>query len=230
MDLDYGLRKLYRPLEQTLSAKVVDRALGVETAEMVQLAEVGLDAPDRVHYQPAGWLDLPRILRRDEVTADDVFLDLGCGKGRAVLMAARYPFRRVIGVELSERLLAVAQANVAASRARRRCGEVELHRADAVDYRIPDDVTVVYMFNPFGGAIFDAAIGHLIESVDRRPRTVRLIYRNAVHHDRLLSTGRVELVRRALPPRPNREWRRAVSLRLYVIGPADHRLEEHQAA
>jgi len=230
MDRIYALRKSYRPLEQTLSAKVVDRALGVETTDMVHLAELDLDAPDRVDYQPAGWLDLPRILRRDEVTADDVFLDLGCGKGRVVLMAARYPFRRVIGVDISERLLGVAQANVAAGRARRRCGEVELHRADVVDYRISDDVTVVYMFNPFGGAIFDAAIGHLIESVDRRPRTVRLIYRNAVHHDRLLRTGRVELTRRALPPRPTREWRRAVSLRLYVIGPADPRLEERQAA
>ena len=222
-----GLRRPYLTIEKTLSAKVVDRVLGVETTEMVRLAELGLDAMDRVHYEPAGWLDLARILRPDKVTGDDVFVDLGCGKGRVVLMAARYPFRRVIGVELSERLLAVAQANVAAVRTRRRCGQVELHRADIVDYRIPDDVTVVYMFNPFGGAIFDAAIGHLIESVDRRPRTVRLIYRNAVHHDRLLRTGRVDLVRRSRPPGPNREWR---SLQLYTIRPADASSHERQAA
>lgn len=223
-----GLRRPYRMLQRTLG-RIGDRALGIETTDGARLVDLGVEAMDREDYHPAGWLDLARILRRDEVAPDDVFLDLGCGKGRVVLMAARYPFRRVIGVDISERLLTVARANVAACRARRRCGDVVLHRADVVHYRVPDDVTVVYLFNPFGGATFDAALARVLESIDRRPRTVRLIYRNAVHHDRLLQTGRVELVRRALPPRPNREWRRAVALRLYVIRPADSPSRELQA-
>ena len=56
------------------------------------------------------------------------------------------------------------------------------------------------------------------------------LYRNAVHHDRLSGTGRVELARRALPPRLDRAWRSALSLRLYVIGAADPPPLERQAA
>ena len=52
----------------------------------------------------------------------DVFLDLGAGKGRMLLAASRYPFRRVIGVELSDRLAAIARSNVAAFRLRARSG------------------------------------------------------------------------------------------------------------
>src|SRR6185437_13426578 len=76
------------------SRHVIDRALNVETATLVALARFGLDAPDRVEYEAGGWLDLLRVLRPGAVTADDVFLDLGSGKGRVLLQAAQYRFAR----------------------------------------------------------------------------------------------------------------------------------------
>jgi hypothetical protein len=91
--------------------------------------------------------------------------------------------------------------------------------ADVLHYRIPDDVTVVYMFNPFGGAVFDAAIGELIASVDRRPRRVRVIYRNGRNSERLTRTGRFRLVRESLGLRPGRAWREATAVRLFVLEP-----------
>ena len=44
--------------------------------------------------------------------ADFTFLDLGSGKGRTLLMAADYPFRRVVGVELLPTLHQTAQENL----------------------------------------------------------------------------------------------------------------------
>ena len=136
-----------------------------------------------------------------------------------VLLAARYPFARVIGVEISEELTAVARRNLAQGRHRRRCREVELVTADALDYRIPDDVTVVYLYNAFRGGTFDAVIANLIASVNRRPRTVRLIYLNPQEHDRLMDTGRVRLVRTAGRLRLRRDEGARAYLRLYAIGP-----------
>src|SRR6478609_9761998 len=76
----------------------------VKTSGRTDLDVYGLDADDRVYYIPSNWLTLRRVLRRHDVRPDDVFIDLGSGKGRMVLEAARYPFRRVIGVELAQPL------------------------------------------------------------------------------------------------------------------------------
>jgi tRNA1(Val) A37 N6-methylase TrmN6 len=100
----------------------------------------------RGFYRPLPWGALSRILRQEDVGPDDTFLDLGAGKGRAVfLAAARYPFKRVIGVELSKDLSDVARANIDRLRDQLICQDVHIVNADVLDYEIPDDVTVVFL-------------------------------------------------------------------------------------
>ena len=64
------------------------------------------DHPDRTNYLPSPWHVLPRALRYVGVSDRDVFVEFGCGKGRVVHQAARRPFRRVVGVEISPVLAA----------------------------------------------------------------------------------------------------------------------------
>jgi SAM-dependent methyltransferase len=217
------LIRSYRALARGLSRELVDRALNVETSQPVSLTQLGLEAPDRVGYEAGGWLDLPRVLRARDVGPDDVFLDLGSGKGRILLQAAQYRFARVIGVELSELLSAIARRNAASCRLRPRCGAIELVISDAIDYTIPDDVSVVYLFNPFRQATFDSVLTRLVESVDRRPRRLRLIYRNAIHHELLLGRG-FTLERLSPGPRPTRAWSQRTAIRLYVLQPSSGRV------
>jgi SAM-dependent methyltransferase len=212
-------RRAYRWAHR-VAGRLVDRLLGIDTADEVRLERLGLAGPERVDYQPSGWLTLWRILRPKEVSPADVFLDLGSGKGRVVLLAARYRFGRVIGVELSEGLTSVARDNVAACQSRLRCGDIELVNADVTTYPIPDDVSVVYMNNAFRGSIFDAAMRNLMDSVDRHPRTVRLIYSNARDHERLMRTGRFSVARESRGLRVGREWRADTAIRLYVLKPS----------
>ena len=204
---------------RSVAVAVLDRALNIDTGGIVELEDLDLPDFEREGYEGSGWLDLRRMLRRGEVGPEDVFLDLGSGKGRVVLLAARHPFAKVIGVEISEALTAVARRNLVQSRHRRRCGSVELVTADALDYPIPDEVTVVYLYNAFRGATFDAVIGNLIASVDRRPRCVRLIYLNPQEHERLVGTGRIRLVRTAGRLRLQRDEGAKAYLRLYVLEP-----------
>ena len=53
---------------------------------------------------------LPTVSGRIEAYG---FVDVGAGKGRALLLAAELPFRKIIGVELNEELTRIAQKNVA---------------------------------------------------------------------------------------------------------------------
>jgi SAM-dependent methyltransferase len=151
---------------------------------------------DNVRYEASGWSYLPRALPRDSVSGSDVFLDIGSGKGRVIYQAARYPFRRVMGVEVSEELNEVAHANIETRRRKLVCQDIELVTADAAGFDIPDDVTVAYLFYPFVGDTFRAVMGKLVESLDRRPRRLRLIYVCPKLEDEVLATGRFGLERR----------------------------------
>ena len=128
-----------------------------------------------MYYIASNWRTLRRALRRYEIGPDDVFIDIGSGMGRMVLEASRFPFKRVIGVELASKLHAIAQQNVKRMQRRARCTEIELVNTDILDYDFPDDVTFVYMFNPFRGAIFQGVAEMMIHSLDRNPRPLHLI-------------------------------------------------------
>ncbi|HKB50525.1 MAG TPA: class I SAM-dependent methyltransferase [Solirubrobacterales bacterium] len=171
-----------------------ERRFGVKTSYRIPGEDLGHTDERFLHYEPAGWRTLQQALPKRSVSAEDVFIDLGSGMGRTVLRAAEYPFKRVIGVELSPALHAIAVENVERCRPRRRCGEVELVCADVLAFDFPDDVTVVFLYNPFRSEIFDEAMAALFRSVARNPRRVRILYRNPVEHRRLLDTGRVRVL------------------------------------
>jgi SAM-dependent methyltransferase len=163
--------ELARRLERS-AGRVLDRGLDTSAAA----TEPEHEHSDRVHYVPSPWHVLPRALRYLGVTDRDVFVDFGCGKGRVVHQAARRPFRRVIGVEVSPALAEAARSSLAARRHQHRCRDVEIVVADVTAFRVPDDFTVGYFFQPFTGETFDRVLRGIVESIDREPRRVRLIY------------------------------------------------------
>ena len=197
----------------------LDRRYRVQTLEEVNLEDLGLAAQDREYYGPSRWTTLRKILPQHEVGEQDVFIDFGSGKGRIVLQAATYPFKRVIGIELSEQLNEIALANLRRYSARAECADIQLVRADARDFNVPDDVTVAFFYNPFKGAIFESVIGKLIASYDRSPRRMRIIYRNPVEEAALLATGRIRTIRSVAEITATTDRSRWDSIRMYEIAP-----------
>ena len=213
---DKILKPVYVLLRSRLTDVLFEHPTGIRTSTEVGLEELGLAAEHRSGYKPSGWLSLRRVLRRREVRPTDVFLDLGSGMGRVVIQAARYPFRRVLGVELSPQLHRIAVDNVRRSVPGHRLGDVELVNCDVLDYAVPDDVTVAYFANPFTGRIFAAALDNLLSSLERNPRTLRLIYFNPVEERMILERGG-QPVRTVRGMRPSREWSRSNSIRMYRL-------------
>jgi SAM-dependent methyltransferase len=110
---------------------------------------------------------------------DFVFLDLGSGKARTLLMASDYPFRRIVGVELLPALHQSARENLSKYRSEsQKCFALESICVDATDFPFPAEPTVLYLFNPFPEAGLRRMIANLEQSLRAHPRAVYVLYHN----------------------------------------------------
>lgn len=168
-------------------ARRFDRRHRIETNTVVPVAAMH-DVPEdlarhAVHYEPT---TLPKFERAMRALAIDharfTFVDYGSGKGRVLLLAARYPFRRVIGVEMSAALNDVAAANVEAfGRGGSLAAPIELHCADAREFPVPDGDLVAYFYNPFDELVLREVWEKLRKSLRLAPRELAVVYINPAH-------------------------------------------------
>jgi hypothetical protein len=101
-------------------------------------------------------------------------VDAGSGKGRALLLASGYPFREVIGVELSPELDRIARANVLTYAPAR--SDVRSIQADVAEFAWPPGPLVIYMWNSFTGPVMERVLKNLEASVCGHQRELYLIY------------------------------------------------------
>ena len=118
------------------------------------------------------------------------FIDLGSGKGRTLLMASEYPFRRIIGVELIPELNSVAQKNISTFKSEtQRCFSLESVCLDARDYEFPEEPLLVYLFNPFLESGLGQVIENLEHSLREHPRPITVLYHNPIIESVLASSS-----------------------------------------
>ena len=155
-----------------------DRRLGVHTFGF--RPAVGDHAQDdwRADYVPTPYRKIFRVLRHVGLGAGDVYVDMGCGLGRTVFAASWLGARRAVGVEIDPGLAAAAAAN----RQRRRLvrGEVEFVCSPAEQHAV-DDVSVLYLFHPFGAGTLRTVLQQIQASLVHQPRRLRVVYENPVH-------------------------------------------------
>jgi SAM-dependent methyltransferase len=118
----------------------------------------------------------------DIAHSDYSFIDLGAGKGRVLLIASHFRFRRVVGIELSEKLAQIARANVAVYRsAEQRCRNIDVVVGDAGEIDFPAGPMVIYLYNAFDAVVLGQVSTRLAASLARSPRDVLLLYVNPIH-------------------------------------------------
>lgn len=140
---------------------------------------IGPNIVHATHYEPTPVGDFAPLLELVPFAlAGTTFVDLGAGMGRALLLAARLPFRQAIGVEISPALCEIARDNLKhAPRRDLRCRDLRIVRGDAAGYRFPRGDLVVYLFNPFDGAVLADVLDRLARDVTRE---VALVYHTPV--------------------------------------------------
>lgn len=139
---------------------------------MVTLDELGLDPAGARDYSNSGGPRLERILQAMNIPSGARVIDVGCGKGGAMITLARY-FSRVDGLELSARLIPIARENLRRMGAANR---TDVFPGDAAEFTDFDRYTHIYFSNPFPGAVMRRVLEHVLESLERRPRELTIIY------------------------------------------------------
>ncbi len=177
------LESTLRRIREFFQDQWFDRTRRVRTSGDVSLRSAGIDAaqsPDSELYVPARPAHIRQALRAMPV-GEDVsgfrYIDLGCGKGRSLFVAAELPFREIVGVELSELLYGQCCRNIRSFRPWRRhdCPAIRSLHENATEFQFPEGDLVLYLFNPFGAATMARVLQNLDAARRRHPCRVVVI-------------------------------------------------------
>lgn len=126
----------------------------VDTCGQISVSQLGISdhrAFDVYGFSSSSISIVRGLLARLPIRNDEwEFVDVGSGKGRTLLLAREYPFKRVVGVEHSPDLVEISRSNLQKYAGRIKCREATVMACDALEYVPPEDENVIfYMFNPF---------------------------------------------------------------------------------
>jgi len=132
-------------------------------------------APSVFHALIKRWQRSKPAAPLNEVT----FIDIGAGMGRAVLLAAKMPFHKVIGIELHPTLAGIARRNLRHWRALGRVNApTRIRCCDAIDFPLPTTPCLLFLFNPFGAKVMRRLLKRIAEGFANRPSQLELLYVN----------------------------------------------------
>lgn len=171
-----------------LRGQLFDWRYKVETAREVELSELEADSPNFVHgvkYAGTDPKSFAKLFSDWQINFEEFeFIDLGSGKGRVLLMASEYAFKKITGVEYSRELYEIARKNIENYRSpSQKCRRIESVNKDATLFAIPHDPLVFYIFNPFNAQVLKKVIKNIEQSLLQKPREIYFVYANPLHEE-----------------------------------------------
>ena len=169
-----------RDVSAWLAEEWFDYTSGVDTTgrELLYRADGPPESnPDYFDYQPTPARTVRALLEQlDPHVGSSTFVDFGSGKGRVLLIASQFNFRRVIGVEFDEKLHRTALENIRNFRGRRCCTDVTSVLGRAEEFVMPPGDLVLYFFHPFEAAILERTLKNVSRSYRENPRRILLVF------------------------------------------------------
>jgi SAM-dependent methyltransferase len=164
---------------------LVDRLRGLDFLGIIQPGEVGLDPNLYFKSSSSGNRYLIRMLKDFQITEQDAIIDVGCGKGGAMKILARFPFARADGIELSPHIAAIAERNLAILKARRS----RVYCGDAAIFPEYARYNMIYLYNPFAVSVMVMVMAAIDASLAAHDREVIILYNNPTCHDAVVASG-----------------------------------------
>ena len=177
--------RLARRLRANQPASEFDRVHGVDThgqfGTLTFLSDLEIPSPNWIEgydYVPIPPDKFGRVMASLDIAFQDfTFVDFGSGKGRALLLAAEYPFKQIIGLEFSPELHRIAEQNIARYRsATQRCKNIRSLNVDFAAFEIPAEPLVLFFFDLCRGRVLAAVVAGIARSLAAHPRADYVAY------------------------------------------------------
>lgn len=179
-----------------------EKKYGINTTgadELNKLKKKGIDISHATIYMPVSYelveeafkqlrLLFPAVDESRGISLNH-FVDIGCGKGRALCVASWFGFRKLTGIDFSEHLCSAARNNLLLTRRKFPSIDFSVINNDAFYFEIPKDADCIFLFNPFDEIILSGVVGNLDISLHMYPRKIAIVYINPLHKDQLLKAG-----------------------------------------
>ncbi|MGN6603332.1 MAG: hypothetical protein ACTHK8_12840 [Ginsengibacter sp.] len=165
----------------------------LDTVRINRLNNENIESENLVHasiYQASSYYLVEKAFSffENEIK-DGAFVDFGCGKGRVLIMAAHFGFKKITGIEFSQKLCVDAEANVDQAEALFANTVFKILNEDAACYKIENDQNFFFFFNPFDEVVMLEVVKNILLSLKQNPRKIFVIYINPVHKEIFLSAG-----------------------------------------
>lgn len=166
------------PPDSPLHVHPYDREHGTDTSGLILTGDPALTANSGAYtsvYLGISPSTLRQALR--ELALDPgrfTFIDIGCGKGRALLVASELPFPRLTGVEFSPELCAIARANLA--RLPAAGARTEIVHGDATTFTLPEGPLLLFLYDSFHADVLPRFLSSLEAQLRSAPREVWVLY------------------------------------------------------
>lgn len=151
-----------------------DRLHGVDFYRPLTLGQLGFsESSDSIHYGATRSFEIKKVLKLANATSTDRIIDFGSGKGLSLFDFKKYGFEKVMGIELNKDLSKIAEKNFDKLGIK----DIEILNRDATTIKNElDAFNYFYFYNPFTGQTFNSVIQNIVDSIDRNPREVTIIY------------------------------------------------------
>lgn len=188
-----------------------DMRYGTDTNKSMSVAELDVAAlakADAELYWPVREAGFSSIIENLDIPPQQLtFIDFGSGKGRGLMLAAEKGFKRIMGVEFSTTLCRISEKNMVLFRkAHPQAPPLETHCIDARMFEFPGEPLFIFLFDPFGAEILEQVLDRLLQSLQSRPRIVRLAYNLPMHRSVVTSKGFTCLAERRRNWKMNYPW------------------------
>jgi SAM-dependent methyltransferase len=161
--------------------------------DLHHLEERDIDIEHATIYMPVSYDLLEEIFTQIAKNKLTHFLDIGCGKGRALCVAAYNGFKKVSGIDFSKELCAAAEKNLSKKKEQIPTLQYKIYKNDAFYFEIPPDVDCIFLFNPFDEVIMSGVVENIIISLEQTSRKLSIIYVNPLHKELFTKQGFVEI-------------------------------------
>ncbi len=170
-----------------------ERKYRINTTSFNNLSRFNITGDQFVHataYMPVNYFTIEQLFSHlPENARAGTFLDIGCGKGRAMCVAGHYGFSKVCGIDFAKEMIDAAEKNLRETKQGIPGLDYQLWWQDMSLFELEKEVSTVFMFNPFDEVLMKTVVQKISSSLNKHPRPFYLLYASPWHEELFFGAG-----------------------------------------